>query len=181
MAHYLNEVKEKRNVRIRKGTCPNNRIVPGLHPIFRGHLLLERIVMLNEIFNEVLEMNAVERARLKAEAARLKAEAAQAKKAWRQECEKLAPSLLSQAVNKATTWLRVNLIMRQELLGVEECENGLVLHITMEDGNDEKREWEVPFRFFFKGDTPDDISVRWSQVELTRDYMEHYYVSASDW
>ena len=147
---------------------------------------VERIVMneineISDLFDEVLEMNAVEKARQQAEARRLEAAAAQAKKAWRAECESLAPGLKSQAVNKATAWLQRNLIMREELLRVEECENGLILHITMEDGNDEEREWEVSFRFFFKGDTPDDISVRWSEVDLNRSYMENYYVSPSDW
>ena len=119
--------------------------------------------------------NAAKRAEIKAKEARLKAERQAAVKAWQAECESLRPALLNQAAAKAEAWLKANLIRPQELLRVEQAANGLVLHITMEDGYDEMREWEIKFLFIFKGTSPDSLLVEWANVREDRKMMESYY------
>lgn len=119
--------------------------------------------------------NAARRAELEAEARALEAKRKAALKAWKAECEKLRPALLSQAANKAERWLRANLIRPQELLRLEEYSNGIVLHIKVEDAADEEREWEVNFLFYFEGDSPDEVSTKWADVRETRCSMESYY------
>lgn len=129
--------------------------------------------MLN--LDEIWAANAAKRAELEAKEARLKAKRQAAVKAWQAECENLRPALISQAAAKAEAWLKANLIRPQELLRVEQAANGLVLHITMEDGYDEMREWEIEFLFIFKGTSPDSLLVEWANVREDRKMMESYY------
>ena len=119
--------------------------------------------------------NAARRAELEAEAARLEAARQAALKGWEAECDKLRTALLSQAAAKAEAWLRANLIRPEELLRFEEFTNGLVLHIKMEDAADEEREWEICFLFYFGGESPDSLSVKWADVHETRKSIESYY------
>lgn len=128
--------------------------------------------MLN--LNEIFAANALEEARREAEEARLKAEALRAKEAWRAECDKLRAGLMGQVVAKATTWLKTNLIMPQELLRVEEFTNGIHLHLKMEDGHCEEREWEIVFAFHFKGESPESLKIKWNLPDEDRKYMESY-------
>ena len=119
--------------------------------------------------------NAARRAEIEAEARALEAKRKAAACLWQAECDKLRPALLSQAAAKAEAWLRANLIRPQELVRVDQAANGLVLHITMEDGYDEMREWEIEFLFIFKGNSPDSLSVKWADVREDRKMMESYY------
>lgn len=134
--------------------------------------------MLNlpKIFEEI----ALEKARREAEKARIKAQELKAFEAYETKCESLRPGLMDQASAKATAWLKANLIMPQELLRFEECENGLILYIRVDDAADEEKEWEVKFLFFFGGKSSDSLSVQWAEVNETRDLMRSY-CSSSYW
>lgn len=129
--------------------------------------------MLN--LDEIFAANAATRAELKAKAARAEAKRLEEAKAWEAECQKLRPALLSQAGAKASAWMQENLIMPHEFLKFEEFENGLTLHIKMEDGRGEEREWEVEFLFFFEGKSPNSLKVKWADASEDRKLMESYY------
>ena len=147
---------------------------------FFGIFVESRYTLLN--LEAILTSNAARRAELEAEAARIEAARIEAARLWRAECNKLRPALLCQAAAKAEAWLRRELITKSEFIRMDQVSNGLILHVEMEDDDFQPREWEIPILWSFKGDSPDNLKVEWEEeTALTREQMEHYYVSPSDW